>query len=259
MKAGVYPDLSNAAYHEETDWVSSSMLKAHLPEHFRPHTGTTSDALDFGTAFHTTVLGVGEPLWVVDAATWAGKDAKEQRASAYAAGQTPILAKQVPQLEAMAAAVKAHPEASDHLFRAAGDAEVSVFAEVDGVPCKARFDRLCLDDGFAVDLKTTAAGPGEFALTRAIIDYGYDVSADHYLRVASAAGLDVDRFVLIFVGKTDPFYVTVVELDATFYARAQVLRELALDRLQHPEMTDSYPGANGRLTVTLPRWAQLGG
>lgn len=254
MKAGVYTDLSNADYHAETDWLSSSQLKRLLPEHFKAGSGS-QDALDFGTAFHTTVLNAGEPIVSVTAASWQGKAAQEERTKAYETGGVPILEKQIPQLNDMADAVFTHREAS-RLLDGAGKPEVSVFTEVDGVPCKARFDWLA--DGYAVDLKTTASKPGK-DLAKAVTDFGYDVSADHYLRVASAAGLDVSEFWLVFVGKDAPHHVTVADLDATFYDRAAVLRELALERWQHPEMVEPYPGADSRLTLSAPRWARLDG
>lgn len=252
IAAGVYTDLSNEAYHSETDWLSSSQLKRFLPEHYRTAPPTDRSNLDFGTALHTTVLGAGEPVIPVTAASWVGKTAQEERAQAYASGGVPVLEKQLPQLHAMAAAVAAHGEASRLLT--AGKPEVSVFAEVDGVKCKARFDWLA--DGYAVDLKTTASKPGR-DLAKAVTDFGYDVSADHYLRVASAAGLDVSEFWHVWVGKDSPHYVTVTDMDSSFYDRAAVLRELALERWAHPEMVESYPGAYSRLTLSAPRWAAL--
>lgn len=254
MNPGIYDNLSNSDYHGETDWVSSSMLKHHLPEHYKR--GGSQDALDFGTAFHTTVFGVGDPIRPIPWLTWQGKAAQEERAAAYEAGEVPILEKDLPRLAAMADAVKAHPLASELVFNEPGRPELSVFADVDGVPSRCRFDKL-LDVGHGIDLKTTAAMPSEYALVRAIIDYGYDVSADHYLRVASAAGLDVDQFSLVFCSKEPPHYVTVVELDQSFYERAAVLRDLAVERILHSEMVPAYPGANERLTVSLPRWAAL--
>lgn len=253
IAAGVYDDLPEQDYLDDTDWLSSSMLKAQLPEFYRPFSG--SDAADFGTAFHTRVLGNGRPIVGVNAASWQGKAAQESRTAIDGAGGIAVLEKDLPMLDAMEAATRSHAEAADLLYKQPGRSEVSVFAKVDGVPCKCRFDRLLSDTG--VDVKTTAVGPGEYALAKVVIDRGYEVSADHYLRVASAAGLDVAEFKLLFVSKIDPYYVTVVDLDTSFYERAGVLRELALERWAHPEMVEAYPGAERRLTLSAPRWARL--
>lgn len=257
MDAGIYDDLSNADYFRETDWVSSSKLKAYLPEYYKPSTGP-SDALDFGSAFHSRVLGgPSEPIAVVTASTWQGRAAQEQRRIAHEDGKIPVLTKDLERLDAMELAVQNHPEAAELLYTPQGTSEVSVFTEVDGIPCKARFDRLN-DSCVAVDLKTTAAKPGPTSLARAVLDYGYEIQADHYMRVAAAAGLDVDTFIFVWVAKDDPWYVSVVELDEGFYDRAAHLRDLALERMQHPEMVEAYPGAESRLVAQLPRWARLG-
>lgn len=252
---GVHEDMSNTDYHALEEWVSSSQLKRFLPEFFKPFTSSARDALDFGTAVHTTVLGVGEPLVEVPFQTWAGKEAKEQRETAYAAQSVPILSKDLGRIQAMADAVGAHFEAHRYLYELPGAPEVSVFAEVDGVPSKCRFDRLL--EGVAVDLKTTSAKPGAESLARAVIDYGYDLQAAHYLAVAETAGITVDRFVFVFVGKESPHHVSVVELDEQFLERGRVLRDLALQRLLHPQVVDPYPGATGVVELTPPRWAVL--
>lgn len=258
MKPGVYDDLSNVSYHAETDWLGSSQLKRHLPEHYK--TGDPTSAMDFGTAFHSAVLGVGEPLHVVDALTWTGKAAKEEQTKARNLGLTPILAKDVPVLEGMVKAVQNHPEASRLLFGEPGRNELSVFAEEQYgetvLQTKARYDRL-LDYGTAVDLKTTSKGPGVYNLTRAVIDYGYDLSAEHYVRVGQAGGLPVESLLLVFVSKESPHYVTVVDLGDDFYNRGKLLRDMAVDRLMNPSMMDAYEGASKTVQLGLPRWAVL--
>lgn len=253
MDAGIYPSLSNPDYHAEADWIGSSQLKALLPDHFK---GVSVDtpAKDFGSAFHTTVLGVGDEIEFVDAATWQGKAAKEEQEAIRSRGHTPVLKRDWPTIEGMAAAVTAHREASALL---AGSAvELSVFAEVDGVPSKCRFDALT-DDGVGVDLKSSADGPGVYELTRTVIKYGFDLSEAHYEAVASAAGIVLSGFRFVICSKEPPHYVTVVELDAAFLARGDALRDLALNRYLHPDFTPAYPGETELLTLALPRWAAL--
>lgn len=256
MNPGIYTDLSNAAYHAETDWISSTQLKRFLPEFYGTPSRSASGAFDFGTAVHSRVLGgPSEPITVVDAANWMSKAAKEERDTAYAAGCVPILEKDMETVEAMYTAVGSHPVASEILFGGDGRNELSVFAEVDSVPSKARFDRLV--GGFGVDLKTTSAKPGVGSLTRAVVDFGYDTSAAHYLAVAEAAGIELEGFTLIFVGKESPHHVTVCQLDEAFIERGQALRDLALQRFLHPQFTDPYPGASEVLNLSMPRWAKL--
>lgn len=255
MNPGVYENMDGADYAFTREWLSVKKLKKHLPDVYKISEPTDRSNLDFGSALHMMVLGAGDEIVPIDYASWQGKDARERRDVAYDAGFIPILAKEIPRLEATADALKTHPVASELLY-GAGRSEVSVFAEVDGVKCKARFDRLT-SSGVGVDLKTFSGLPSPHAITRAVLDYGYDMQADHYWRVASAAGVELESFQFVFVGKEPPYFVNVVDLDATFYERADVLRQVALDRINHPDMVDAYPGASGRLTLSAPRWARL--
>lgn len=254
MKPCVHEGLPFQDYLSETGWVSASMLKNHLPEYFGPFNG--SPAADIGSVLHARFTGDDTPVTVVDAATWQGKAAKEERAAVTAAGGYAVLLNDIPAIDGMESALRAHSEAHRLLVEASGLWELSVFADVDGVPSKCRFDRL-LDDGTAVDVKTTKSGPGEYALTRAVLDYGYDMAEDHYRSVAAAAGIDLTGFLFLFVQNVYPYHVTVVELDDAFRERAATLRDLALSRFCHPQMVDAYKGQTGTLELACPGWAKL--
>jgi hypothetical protein len=254
MKPGIYPDLPFVDYLAETDWVSSSMLKAHLPEHFKPFNGSSS--ADFGSAFHARFTGDDTPIVAVDALTWQGKAAKEEQAAITASGGVPILVRDIETLDGMEAAVRAHSVAADLLVKQTGGWEVSVFAEVDGVPSKARFDRL-LDSGVGVDVKMTKNQPGPHWLSKAVLEFGYEIQEGHYRAVAESAGIGLESFKFVFCQNVHPYHVTVVELDDAFRERAAVLRDLALSRHLHPQMVDAYPGQSQTLTLTLPKWAQI--
>lgn len=258
MTPGVYDDMTNMAYHAETDWVSSSMLKRLVPEQYGPEPANRK-ALWFGSAFHTKILGGPSEPWAVhDFPTWDSKAAKEAAQAAEQVGEIPVLSRDVELIDAMADAVKNHSEASNLLYGLPGRSEVSVFAEVDSVPMRARFDRL-LDDGIMVDLKTTSSKPSPSDLAKAVVTFGYDLSVAHYRDVAQhgrVAGPDAD-FALVFVGKEPPHHVTVAYLDVGFLYRGSALRDLALQRYLHPEFTDAYPGQSEPVTLTLPRWAEL--
>jgi len=267
--AKVYPgihEMTNADYHAQTDWLSSSMLKALLPEHYK--VGGSQEALDFGTLFHTVVL---EPDNLAD---YVALDAekiglkadgtpaanpmmtvawKRAVAEAEADGKAVIAQQDLDRALAMREAVMAHDTAAELLFNRGGVVEESAFAVIDGVKCRARFDKRI--PGVILDLKSTSAKPGIESIRRAVIDYGYDLSAAHYLAVADALGLDVPAFGLIFVSKVEPHYVTVADLDETFLARGRALRAKAIER--HLNAADAYEGATGYLTLDCPRWAEL--
>lgn len=254
MNPNIVEGLSHADYLAADGFVSSSMLKGYLPEHFRPFNGSPS--ADIGSVLHGRFTGDDTPLTVVDAATWTGKAAKETREQVVASGGYAILSGDVAAIDGMEAALRAHGQASELLVQSQGSWEVSVFADVDDVPSKARFDRL-LDAGIAVDVKTTRSGPGEYALSRSVLEFGYEIQQVHYTEVARSAGIELEAFYFLFVQNIAPYHVTVVELEDDFLERGRVLRDLALQRWLHPAMVDAYPGESGRLSLSLPRWAIL--
>lgn len=265
---GLVHDMSNADYHAQSDWLSSSMLKALLPEHHK--TGGSQEALDFGTLFHTAVLEPdnlaeyvaldAEKIGVKADGTPAQNPTmtaawKKAVAEVESDGKTVIAQADLDRALAMREAVTRHDLARRFLFDTEGAAEESAFAEVDGVPCRARFDKRI--PGAVIDLKSTSGKPGRNAISRSVVDYGYDLSAAHYLAVAAELGLDVQAFALVFVAKTEPYYVTVCDLDKQFLARGRALRHLAIERHLNPA-EPPYEGAAGFLTLDCPRWAEIG-
>lgn len=248
---GLHDDMPNDTYHAQADYLSSTVLKGYLPERYKQ--ATSRDALDFGSAFHTRALGEGDAIDVWDFSSWRSKAAEEARELSDELGCIPILAADSDRIDAMVKAIHDHDTAAELLYRREGQAEESAFAEVDGIPCRARFDKRI--PGLILDLKSTSAKPGPESIRRAVIDYGYDLSAAHYLAVADALELDVQGFAFVFVAKVEPYFVTVCDLDETFLARGRALRALAIERHQHK--ADAYEGATGFYTLTCPRWAEL--
>lgn len=262
---GLMPDLGNDDYHADTRWMSSTRLKRYLPELYRQ--GGSQDALDFGALFHTVVLEPdnlaayvaldAEKIGVKADGTVAQNPTmtaawKRAVAEAEQDGKTVIAQQDLDRANAMRDSVLAHDTASSLLFSDDGRSELSAFAtDEQGIQHKARFDRLI--PGTIVDLKSTAAKPGVRSLTNTVIDYGYELSAAHYVTVAELLGLDVQTFTLVFVGKEAPYRVTVCDLDDMFIARGRALRAQALERAHRK--AEAYEGATGRFTLLCPLWA----
>lgn len=264
---GVYPDLPADDYRAQTDWLSVSgakkLLRPSCPAKFKAALEAGDEhkpQFDLGKAVHTRVLGDGEALAVVDAENWRSSDARLARDEAYACGRVPLLAAEAEQVEAMAAAVAAHPIAAA-LF-AAGQPEVSLFwvDDATGVKCKARLDWLPEPaEGrrlLVPDLKTAvSAEPGEFARNAA--RFGYVSQQDWYSDGIRACGLDRDpAFLFVIVETTAPHVVTVGQFardDDTKLAAAMndKARRIYADCIQ----TDQWPGyADGIADLELPNW-----
>lgn len=268
LTPGLQPGLSMRDYHAHDAWHSSTQLKALLPETYKPFTGVSA-AMSFGTLVHTLALepenaanvvpldpaevGVkanGEPaLEPTKTAAW-----KKRVTDVEAAGKHVVTQDAWDRAVAMVDAIHDHPEAGPLIFGDNGANEESAFWVDDaGIRHKARFDRRI--PGAIVDIKTTAAQPGSHSLGKQIINYGYELSAAHYLAVAEGLGLDVTDFLHVWVEKVEPYRVTVTELDDYFLARGRSLRELALQRAAG--LVEPYEGATGRLLLTPPLWAAV--
>ncbi len=223
-------------------------------------------AFDFGHAAHSEVLGVGQPLLVVDADTWRTKAAQEQQAAAYASGHVPLLAKEASVVKAMGDQLRRHPVAGALLQPGTGQAEQSVFWRDDQfeVDCRARFDfittlaggRTCI-----VDYKSsTTANPA--VIGKRVADFGYMIQ-DHWYRDGAVAALDVDdpAFLFVFQEKTPPYLVTVVELDYEARRVGQILADRAREVYAECCATDTWPSYSNEVElVALPGWyaAQVG-
>lgn len=215
-------------------------------------------SMRLGTLVHTLILEpdqFGARYAIApecDRRTKAGKEEFE-RFTAEANGREIIPQDMHDQAAAMAAAVRRHSMARTLL--ASGEAEVSVFAEIDGMPCKARIDFIRAG-GYLVDLKTTAdATPDGFA--RSAANFGYHRQDAIYRDVATAAGIENSDFVFVCVEPKPPHLVACYQLDTE--AEEQGRREYrhALDIWHRCVETGEYPGiANELITsISLPRWA----
>lgn len=252
---GIYPGISNRDYHADPALGSTSLktLALKTPAHYlhdKQHP-KFSDAFTLGTAAHSLILeGDTSSIVVVEADNWLTKAAKEAKAAALADGKQPLLTKEWVQVQAMRDAVMNHEVASQYFTN--HKAEQSVFWAEDGLMLKCRPDAWL--PGVIVDLKTTVdANPNEFGKTA--FNYGYFMSAAHYIDgVKAATGEDV-KFVFVNVEKTAPYLVSVTEIDdvALDYGRQMLGRAKRI----HAECTanDRWPGYPTTEPVGLPMYA----
>jgi len=223
--AGVIHDMPELAYHASPG-LSSTGMKYLLrsPLHYRRNMDhrPIKAAFDLGHCVHAKVLGTGLDIVTIPADLLASngaastKDAKAWIEKARAAGQVPVKADVVAQVNAIAEAVLANPKAAA-LMSFPGAAEVSLFADDpdSGVHMRGRIDRLdTLPDGrlVDVDLKTTT-DVRRNKIVRTIEDFGYDLQSEvyrHLLRLTT--GAEIAPTHLIFVEVEQPHEVRVVTL-----------------------------------------------
>jgi hypothetical protein len=222
---------------------------------------------DVGRAAHARVLGVGDPIRVIDAPDWKTKAARDERDAAYAAGETPLLAHQDEQIEAMAAKLREHKVASQLLDPAAGEPERTLVAQdpETGVWRRAMVDFLRHPvDGkrlVLVDYKT-AKNADPASIGRAVADYAYNGQGAWYADLAKDLGLSSGKdpaFVLIVQMKEPPYLVVCAQIDPYDLARGRIRNRAALHTYRRCMETGEWPGwADDRIVpVEMPMWAQI--
>lgn len=275
MNTGVYPDISNEAYHGGAGISKSGLdLIAKSPLHYwtayldparEPREETS--AMRVGTAIHTAVLEPGEffdrYVIVPEGIDRRTKDGKAEyavlEAQAAAKGATLLPYADFKTAMAVKASCHTHPMAKQ-MFRE-GKAEQSVFwtDEETGVLCKCRPDWLLGGENPAIlDLKSTVdASPNGF-MTSAY-KYRYHVQAAWYLDGLEAAmGVKPDVFMFLAVEKTAPHAAAFYYADEQMIAagRAEYRKQLRL--YAECAATNSWPGYNEKLLpLSLPKWADI--
>lgn len=258
---GIVTDLDEREYHAHPSVSSTQarlLLKApgkykHSLTHPQPH----KDAFDLGTLVHSKVLGVGQQLQVIPenvlasngaASTKAAKEFIEQSRSG---GFIPVKQEVVGEVDAMAESVLAHPEARPVLEAIKGR-EVSLFAEVDGVPMRARFD--LYDGNMAADLKS-ARDASRDGFNNAVHKFGYHIQDRWYEEVHMAVtGHALDSFKFVVVENTAPYLVAVYDLDFMWGEIAKERTERARELYRACMADNEWPGYQSG-TLTPPTYA----
>lgn len=133
---GVY-DMTDDEYHRDPvlgGSLSSSgarrILAPSCPalfHHWRHRAGQRTKAMDFGTAAHRRILGVGTPIVVVDEDDWRKKTAQQQKIDAHAEGWVPMLLKDYARTWEMESKLRADPDARALFQPGVGAVEQSLF------------------------------------------------------------------------------------------------------------------------------------
>lgn len=271
---GVYANVPEAVYHGDTPRkvdgehvgsLSSSAGRRLLelaPAEWRweqdhPKDREVTEAMEQGSAVHTEVLGVGDPIVVVDAPDWKKKADQERRKEIRAAGGIPLLPKQLARVHAMRDAVRADPVAGP-LF-ASGTPELSAYARdpQTGVMLRARVDWLRELGGgrrVALDLKTAeSSDPEDFA--KECAKFEYHVQQPWYEDVFELAEMPLSAWLWVVVAKRPPHLVSVCELPPRAIDLGREIKRRAIDTYARHADTDTWPGHAPVIhQIDLPYW-----
>ena len=270
---GIYDYLSMEQYHLDPvpgGSLSSSgarkLLDPGCPALFhyeRQHPTPPTDAMEFGTALHTVVLGTGTPIDVVDAKSWQGKAAQAERAEIRAAGRVPLLPHDFQMVHAMAAKLRRHPLAAALFNPERGMPERSLFwrDQETGVMCRARPDWLPEPvEGerlLVPDLKSTGTVDEE-SLARTIATFSYYQQADFYENGIRALGIADDvAFLLVFISRKPPHLIRIVGVPDIEQMIAAARNKRAIELFAKCTKSGEWPDFGTDITeINTPGWAQ---
>lgn len=250
---------SNEAYHARKS-VSASMLKS-MAKGWRTFeaeyvTKTAprkeSAAMALGTAVHTALL---EPDRFDTDYAICPPDCSDRRTKAYKEwaaendGKTVLTIDEARTIWAMSKSA-IRDKFALILLNADGHIEKSLEWQDEGVPCRARFDKVA--GSFIIDIKTCQdATPDAFAKT--IASYRYDLQAAHYL-----AGLPsvATTFVFVAIETASPFRVRCYEMCSDDLFSAETERVALLLEYQRRLASDDWsePGEGVLTKIFLPNW-----
>lgn len=274
-KAGIY-QLPADVYHADpcpAPSLSSTLAKtmiAQSPLHawdksplLNPnYEPTDSKTFDIGRAAHRAVLGQGEGYVAIPNDMLASngaastKAAKEFIEEARASGLTPLKADEVDQIGTIADKVRAKLDRMGIDIDPA-HSEVTAIAQIDGVWCRAMIDNAPTDPRQPLyDLKTCEDASPQ-AVERSIMNYGYQLQAQHYIDVWKAATGEDRAFCFVFVEKKSPHEVTLARIanGTMVIARKQAIR--AREMWANCIKAQSWPGyPDGIMEIDLPAYWQ---
>ena len=132
--------------------------------------------------------------------------------------------------------------------------EVSIYWDWLGVKCKARLDRVLVDEGIVLDLKTTDSVEHSM-FQKKVVGLGYDFQASYYAKAAEAAFGKKFRFIFVAVERKAPYCVAMYEASPGMMAEGLSKNIGALRTYSTCSSLDLWPAPEPKLQVLdYPRW-----
>ena len=132
--------------------------------------------------------------------------------------------------------------------------EVSIYWDWNGVKCKARLDRVMVEEGIVLDLKTTdSVDPDTFA--KKVVNLGYDFQAAYYAKAAEAAYGKPFKFIFAAVERKAPYTVDLFEVTDSMMEEGLVKCEMALHQWKQCQAAGLWPNREPKIhSLDYPSW-----
>ena len=264
---------TNEHYHSQSG-ISASGLKQikKSPAHYKYEERTETDAMRFGTMYHTFILendSFNQNYTVVDISKRPdqkyGITAKANDAW-FNSFNNPISTEMHEQLKAMRDVLFKHPYAKALLTK--GEVEMSYYLELDigsEKPIQARFrpDNVRHDKRIVVDLKT-AADASDDGFQRDAAKFDYQIPAAFYSDMMEMVTGETLGYAFFFVAqeKKKPYAFNIFHASPQFLSVGRYEYELLLMLYAYCMEADQWPGYQifcqnrfGVNELSLPAWA----
>ncbi|ADF42428.1 exonuclease VIII [Synechococcus phage S-CBS2] len=132
--------------------------------------------------------------------------------------------------------------------------EVSIYWDWEGVRCKARLDRVLVDEGIVLDLKTTdSVEPDLF--TKKVVGLGYDFQAAYYAKAAEVAFGKPFKFMFAAVERKAPYTVDIFDVSDAMMAEGMAKCTAALRLYKTCNDLGRWPNREPRIrSLEYPSW-----
>ena len=132
--------------------------------------------------------------------------------------------------------------------------EVSIYWEDFGLQCKARLDRVLIEEGIVLDLKTTDSVEPEI-FTKKVVGLGYDFQAAYYARAAEKAFGKPFKFIFVAIERKAPYTVDLFEVTDEMMEEGVYKVEKALKTYAVCDESDQWPNREPMIRkLEYPSW-----
>jgi hypothetical protein len=132
--------------------------------------------------------------------------------------------------------------------------EVSIYWDWEGVRCKARLDRIDVENGLVLDLKTTDSVEPEL-FTKKVVGLGYDFQAAYYAKAAEVAFGKKFDFIFAAVERKAPYTVDLFQVDEEMMAEGTAKCVAALRLFKDCNEMGEWPNRPATIRrLSYPSW-----
>lgn len=213
-----------------------------------------SPAMERGLIIDRLLFGCGREIAVIEADAYRTNAAKAARKEALDAGKIPVLRDSLQEYEETVSAIRSALSAQGVEFT--GESQVYLkWTAPSGIECGGTLDHLQRGPSFATiyDLKTTACAHPS-AITRSIVDHGYDIQHAAYVEAVETvypqyAGRVSMEF--LFVETEPPYAVQIASLAGSMAELGRRKWERAQRLWRECHRRGHWPGYSGGNVVSI--------